>query len=433
MAETSILGSSPRTVQSRSSPEIPRSVSHTLISTPRTARSASLRTSKSFLPDPTAPLYDMLITVSVPDSRVHALDFLGVWAETFPEVTSVHPPNSTSAILKSIAKFVFPKQLDIVTLDAVHAAYRCWSSKGEFVTFTVHKQSLDTVCFCYVLRSIRMVPMDNGRTAIVPIAFIVISERPSVDLFYSLLCEWDACRTVAPDLLIHRVAKQFACTSTKSATEYMDAWFAVPLVHSLSASPGILERTIMALLREEKVMVTSSSLAVRSMAVLGLFAILQATRLPWPHPCLACPPEDISYELPNAPTPVLAAVKPTRSPTRTAFWLDVDTCTVTSDEDISGLLSQTGAARVTPGLVEWTYNQSAISSQSITKEEVRDHLRTIEAIRSKINQVVGEIEETIRSSTASYQSELSLIESKFSPTSIQSIVFKSQAFHIQRD
>lgn len=428
MADTSILGSSPGTVRSGSSPEV--SASHTLISTPRTGRSTSMRMSKSFSTNPSAPLYDMLITVSVPDSRINALDFIGVWAETYPEVTCVYPPESTSAILKSIAKFVFPKQLDIVTLDPVHAAYRYWYYKGEFFTFTVHKQSLDTVCFCYVFRSIRMVAMDNGRTAIVPIAFIVISERPSVDLYHSLLAEWNASRTTAPDLLIHRVAKQFACT--RSATEYMDAWFAVPVVHILSENPFILFQTIMALLREEKVMVTSDNVSLRSMAVLGLYSILQSTRLPWPHPCLACPPEDISYELPNAPTPVLAAVKKRNGLTRTAVWLDIDACTLIPNEDVGLELSDSLVPEVSDSLVEWTYSQSMITVSGITMEQVREHLNTIEGIRSKINQVVGEIEVTIGSCTQSYQSELSMIESKFSLTSIQSIVFRSQAFHIQR-
>lgn len=429
MVETSILGSSPRTVRSGSSPEI--SASHTLISTPRTARSGSLRMSKSFFNNPYASLYDMLITVTVPDSRINALDFIGIWAETYPEVTCVYPPESTSAILKSIAKFVFPKQLDIVTLDAVHAAYRYYSFKGEFFTFTVHKQSLDTVCFCYVFRSIRLVAMDNGRrTAIVPIAFIVISERPSVDLYYSVLAEWNASRTTAPDLLIHKMAKQFQCT--RSATEYMDAWFSVPVVHILSDNPLILFQTIMALLREEKVMVTSHSVSLRSMAVLGLYSILQSTRLPWPHPCLACPPEDISYELPNAPTPVLAAVKESNGLTRTAVWLNIDACTLIPNEAVGLELSDSLVPVVSDSLVEWTHSQSIMTVPGITKEQVRDHLNTIEGIRSKINQVVGEIDITIGSCTKSYQSELSMIESKFSFTSIQSIVFRSQAFHIQR-
>jgi hypothetical protein len=210
---------------------------------------------------------------------------------------------------------------------------------------------------------------------------------------------------------------------------YLISWFFIPIFRF---SKEILLKLFSCLVAERKVMVVSESVSKRSGGVLGLFALMELTRLKWPHPCLAAPPEDIAAELPNAPTPMIAGlVEAPTGTSRGVVLVNLDSQSVEMEDDFPVLTIENEEVDVDLlSKQAWVGNQ-VVKSGGVA-DTVREQLEFLGRLKSKVDKVVRAVEESLRGSSGDFKSDLESVSSIFGHNSFESFVFSSQLFHIQK-
>ena len=362
------------------------------VSTPSSTASHSVATPEVQLTDigppdaavvPSSNLFEFAFTVGACGTDV--CDFLGVRGEQAARVLNTHTPASIARssfpapIASNIVNFIYDSDtpLEVIKLESVHAANRYLNPSSpsylgsqigirddSFFVFSVNRQSVFPAgaapspsrgdsCFCYCMGGFEVVPLNDpthhGFSGIVPVTYVVVSEKPFVDVFFQILCEikrerlegmreyWTSGILLRPhwhantqrlDFVLAALVRTgwtppgsvfhydlAAITSSRppisgterrcEKSEFFSVWFSIHLVNLVPAES--LLSVLAAVMLEYKVMVVSSSQSRRACAVMGLVGLLGDV-LRWPHPCLASPPSGIAAELPNAPTPVMAGI-----------------------------------------------------------------------------------------------------------------------------
>ena len=477
-------------------------------------------------PDDTSNyLFDFLFTVG-PD--IEKLEFLGVVAESRVKLLNVESvaPATDSAIVGNISKFAFEKSTaDVLKLESLHAAHRYLRKDevdvSEFFAFTVNIQSVrrsslmgrGNSCFCFCLEGSELVPLPDhpGYTAIVPVRYVVVSERPFVDLFFQLLknIKSDRLRCMKqywttgvmdrsswfshsaritsilrslvmspwcpPSSALHydpipiSVSRPPVCGYEKiwEKSEFWIAWFTLGLAKDLSRSA--LYSLVAACLMEQKIMIISESQSRRANAVIGLLGFV-SDALRWPHPVLASPPGDIAGELPNAPTPVIAALAPSRRYAKpesvsrrfsdvfkkrvsldlrrignencvflnideykkaSIYWLTSSGCDSVVRSAIELEHVPVDPVRLSPERLSWMQTQAV--QAGIDMGEVEELLQMVETVKAKIRFVVGDVSAAVRTkldSASSFGDACTLAEREMEPSELRRGLVRSQAFEL---
>jgi hypothetical protein len=350
------------------------------------------------------------LTVSVP---IDDIEWLGIYGSGPPAVTSASEPDSQ--ILKSIAKFVFPTdEVEVLRLDLMHAMHRYRTPvldgkesppHEEFFTFTMNKQTHErniSKVWCFVLRTVEVLAVSGDEAVVIPTGFVITSPHPSLPRAYELLSAWSSKRWSDRFLNFH----SFVRNEWSMEFNINCLAFEVPT----TVPNPVFELLITALITETKLMISSAWQPRRSAFTLSLFAILERTKLPWPHPCLASPPAEIASELMHAPTPVLAAVAPPNpQEPGTCVWLNIDT----------GLVLGGGPLEL------------AVSEfQSLVVEDIESDF--IAGLVKRIDLIVETLLHALPDDhqALSFQEKTKLIESTFPGSQLMKNVFHSQAFHL---
>jgi hypothetical protein len=394
----------------------------------------------------------LLVKVSVDTSRVGQIAWFGIYGEVetmvswSSEMEGIEPP----PILKTISKFVFESELlEVIRLDVTHALHRYNSNKKEdweeIFTFTVNSQSVVTqkkisssYLFCHVLKTFELILLNSEECLVAPVAYILISESRRVDIMYNILSEWRAQVRCGRDI------KELGSLVTIRMRDQPEpegdsvlALFTVEVLLNL-VKPETVELILVALLIEFKVMISSQWFGRRSKCVLGIAAILSDSCLPWPHPILASPPHEIARELPYAPTPVIAALRPVKNelPETTALTIDVDTDSVlktTADLQLAVEEFRLIAAdcestsTVSEETVDWTYK---FLEGRLSRSEVLDRLVFVQTLRDTIQVVVDKLRSALPVEGLCFREEQKMIETVFPQSALLQAIFKSQAFHL---
>lgn len=384
---------------------------------------------------------------------------MGVVADFSPAVVNVETCAGCDApIVHNVCKFVFGDRVSVVKLEAVKAAARFLVSPGDklgatFFTFTVGQQSVRpksggrNTYFCYVMKSTEILPAepcldfpDLLMASVAPVAYVVVSSSGNVQFFNAFLHAMlsdrrEQMREYWTSGILTR-SRWFANSrswvekiQTMPGPDIVPAslgvseWFTVPLVALLNDSA--LVEIIAAIVLEMKVMVVSKSQANRAAAVMGLSALFGDV-LSWPHPCLASPPLGIATELPNAPTPVIAAIPPHRSYFCGKKAKIFESCLFV-DLDMGGHVYSfwvVESARVAAVISDWNGLVS-------TGGEERNR---VERIRKKMQLVVNDLDQVLSSVAAtalSFKQQASIVASEFPTSALHKAVFESQAFQIR--
>jgi hypothetical protein len=185
---------------------------------------------------------------------------------------------------------------------------------------------LNNGTFCYCLASIELVPLSepwNGYTGIVPVVYCVSSvdfdiarymdllnriENFRFDYMRSYWCGHEGnrydygiskiCKLMKPESMMH--------TRPVPLDWQYDGWFGIDFV-SIFPDPRIISLLILSLVRDQKIIVISSSQSRRASGVMALVGLFESCLcIAYPHPCLTSAPVSIASELPHAPTPLIA-------------------------------------------------------------------------------------------------------------------------------
>ena len=209
---------------------------------------------------------------------------------------------------------------DVIRLDPIHACHRYLTKnppKGDFFCCTLNRNSVSDIVFCYILKSIELVPGIENTCCIVPVSLVIVCEEPLFEICEISLNRWKRERWeflkifwIDEKNIFSFGAKSFY-PGFKKSDHLSNYWRIIDWTSKYLSeySRADIFALLIALMCENRVMIVSESQVKRSAIVLCLWAICE-TIFPYPHPVLPSSPAGISTELPNAPTPMIAGIPP---------------------------------------------------------------------------------------------------------------------------